>query len=134
MSLADEKLAKFNDEFVIVDTSLLNWPRDKSDDEHPEGDCQDYTKSVRKTIRAALGNWLVWRCWSPQNWKKFPYVPRHAVLWVRGKGWIDSTEREWRASPDPHTRAWPVGTPAILWLVYTVGVFRGWWPAGLGLI
>jgi hypothetical protein len=130
-------LDEFNEHYRVVPTSLLGLPQDLSHAspvEPLQGDCQTYTRTVRKIVGAALCRALVWRCWSPQNWKKFPYVPRHAVLWVKGRGWIDSTEREWRDSPTPHTRCWPVGTPAILWLLYTFGVFRGWWPAGLWLL
>ena len=52
---------------------------------------------------------MLWRCWSPVNGK----VPRHVVLYVRGKGWIDSTVREWRPKPEPHRKAWPVGAPVL---------------------
>ena len=62
------------------------------------------------------GRALMWRAWSPVNGT----VPRHAVLWMRGKGFIDSTDRFWRDGPEPHRRAWPVGAPVLVGLVILV--------------
>ena len=116
-------LARFIAAFRIVPTSLFNWPRDLIRDPKPRGDCQDFAKTVRKSMGVKPWEAVVWRCWSPQN----GLIPRHAVLWVKGHGWIDSTERQWRASPAPHRRAWPVGTPAILAVAFIVGRLWGWW-------
>jgi len=103
-------LDQFNKRFKIVPTSLVGLPRDVSKDEKPTGDCQTYAKSVKAIIGVKFPKAIVWRCWSPINRR----IPRHAVLWVKGKGWIDSTERKWRASPSPHRRAWPVGTVPLV--------------------
>ncbi len=98
---------------------IAPW-RDVSGDAQPKGDCQDFAWSVLilatggklQAIKALLtGKAMIWRCWSPVNGK----VPRHAVLRYRDK-WIDSTVREWRDSPTPHKRAWPVGTPVLIGL------------------
>ncbi|NJM13634.1 MAG: hypothetical protein HC889_18825 [Synechococcaceae cyanobacterium SM1_2_3] len=84
-----------------------------------KGDCQDFAWTVLLietggklqallailTLRA-----MIWRCWSPVNGA----VPRHAALRLRGKGWIDSTEREWRDTVSPHKKAWPAGLPVVL--------------------
>lgn len=90
-----------NARFKIVPTSLLGLPRDLSDhapDDVLEGDCQTYAKTVRGIMAREhrIKPWqaIVWRCWSPQN----GILPRHAVIWVKGYGWIDSTRREWRDS------------------------------------
>jgi hypothetical protein len=118
-------LAEFNKRFRITKTSLLGLPRDLSDtpkDQPVKGDCQDYARTVRKIMDVKPWEAVVWRCWSPQN----GLLPRHAVIWVKGHGWIDSTERKWRDSPKPHRRAWPVGTPAILALAYWAR-WWGWW-------
>ena len=53
-------------------------------------------------------------------------LPRHAVLWVKGRGWIDSTNREWRATPAPHKRAWPVGAPALVGLAVAAKAWGLW--------
>jgi hypothetical protein len=57
------------------------------------------------------------RCWSK------PGLPRHAVLWVFGRGFIDSTTREFRKTPLPCIPAWPVGTPAILGLAWAANLW-----------
>ena len=102
-------LARFVVAFKIIPTSLFGLPRDLSDDPEPRGDCQDFARTVRKIMRVKPWEAVVWRCWSPQN----GLLPRHAVIWVKGHGWIDSTTREWRSSPKPHRRAWPVGAPVL---------------------
>ena len=115
-------LEEFNRRFKIVPTSLLSLPRDLSDkgpDAKLESDCQTYAKTVKRILAVKFPRAIVWRCWSPVNGT----IPRHAVLYVKGKGWIDSTRREWRDSPAPHRRAWPVGTPAIVGLA----VAAKWW-------
>ena len=116
-------LARFNRDFRIKPTSLLGLPRDLSRVEKPRGDCQDYAKTVKAIVGAKFPKAIVWRCWSPQNGR----IPRHAVLWVKGKGWIDSTERKWRDKPAPHKLAWPVGTVPLVAVLAVFGWLRGWW-------
>jgi len=103
--------------------------RDVSQDEEPQGACGTFAWSVLSLEtggnpwRAILtGRAMLWRCWSPVNGK----VPRHACLWLRGNGWIDSTHREWRDNPAPHRRAWPVGTPALVGLAVAAKVIGLW--------
>ncbi len=121
-------LAELNRRFRIVKTGLLSLPRDLSGVPmgHPvTGDCQDYAKTVKRILGVKFPGAVVWRCWSPQNGR----IPRHAVLWVRGRGWIDSTDRTWRDTPAPHRRAWPVGTvPLVAALAFVAGQawVRGW--------
>lgn len=115
-------LAEFNRRFKIVPTSLLGLPRDMSRSDKPEGDCQDFARTVRKIMGVKPWQAVVWRCWSPQN----GILPRHAVLWVKGHGWIDSTVREFRDTPAPHRRAWPVGTPALVGMVVAAKVWGLW--------
>jgi hypothetical protein len=90
--------------------------RNVSRDAKPTGDCQDFAWSVLslatdgKPWRAILtGRAMIWRAHSPVN----RVLPRHAVLWLNGKGWIDSTNREWRATPSPHRLRWPAGLPIL---------------------
>jgi hypothetical protein len=129
MSLTPEQeaaLARFNRRFRIKPTGLLEWPRDLSKHVDPFGDCQDFAKTVKAILGVKFPKAIVWRCWSPQNGR----IPRHAVLWVKGKGYIDSTERKWRDTPAPHRKAWPVGTlPAVAALAFVAGQawLRGWW-------
>ena len=111
--------------FKIVPTSLIGLPRDlsKTPKGQPvEGDCQDFAKTVRAIMGVKPWEAIVWRCWSPQN----GILPRHAVIWVKGYGWIDSTEREWRDSPKPHKRAWPVGTPVLVGLAVAAKAWGLW--------
>ena len=96
-------IQELNRRYKIVPTSLLGLPRDLSDATPGaalQGDCQDYARTVRSIMGVKPWEAVVWRCWSPQN----GILPRHAVIWVKGHGWIDSTEREWRDSPAPHRR------------------------------
>lgn len=111
-------LAEFNRRFRIVPTSLFNLPRDVRDD--PRGDCQDFAKTVARIEGVRFPRAIMIRCWSPEN----GLLPRHAVMWIKGKGFIDSTVREYRKTPWPHIPAWPVGTPAILAAVW---VAKLWW-------
>ena len=90
--------------------------RDVSRDLEPQGACGTFAWSVLnietggKPWKALLtGRAMIWRCWSDKN----RTIPRHAVLWLRGKGWIDSTDRFWRDSPKPNRRAWPMGAPVL---------------------
>lgn len=112
-------LARFIVAFKIVPTSLFGLPRDLSDDPDPRGDCQDFAKTVKRIEGVSFPRAIVIRCWSPQN----GILPRHAVLWVKGKGFIDSTRREYRKWPTPHIPAWPVGTPLIAGLALAAR----WW-------
>lgn len=107
-------------------------------DEAPyEGGCTDFALTVLYTIE---GSW--WKVlWSILTFKaKFYYalsstnraskkkflgiipmkwVPRHTVLWYRGKGYIDSSHSTWREDPAPHKTIWPWPFPwvyfRILW-------------------
>jgi hypothetical protein len=97
-------------------TKPFSLIRNVSRDLEPKGACGTFAWSALhietggKPWQAILtGKAMLWRCWSPVNGK----VPRHAALWVRGKGWIDSTVREWRPKPEPHRKAWPVGFPVL---------------------
>ena len=99
--------------------SVLSPWRDVSLDDEPQGDCQDFALSVLSLEtgghpwRAILtGRAMIWRAQSPVN----GIIPRHAVLWLRGKGWADSTVREWRKTPTPHKLRWPAGAPVLLGL------------------
>lgn len=116
-------LAEFNRRFRIVPTSLIGLPRDLSGvpmGQPVTGDCQDYAKTVKRILGVKFPRAVMVRCWSPQN----GLIPRHAVLWVKGRGWIDSSGREFRRWPLPCVPAWPVGTPAILGAAYAAAQ---WW-------
>lgn len=85
--------------------------RDVSGDLDPRGACGTFAWSVLnietggEPWKALLtGRAMIWRCWSEKN----RAVPRHAVLYVEGKGWIDSTDRSWRPDPGPNRKAWPM--------------------------
>lgn len=123
-----EKLAHFNRVFKIVPTSLFNVPRSKAGDTKPGGDCQDYGKSIKDILDVSFPKAIMVRCYSKEN-LKFPFLPRHAVLWVKGLGFIDSTRREFRKTPWPHLPVWPVGAPLIGGIVWSVGFWNGWWGA-----
>lgn len=100
------------------------------------GNCQDYAWTTLKhnvggTMNALIALFtfkaMILRARSPSNhW----WWPRHAVLKYKGQ-WIDSTEREWRASPEPHKPLWPaLPAPitialvaALSWLLLTGQVF-----------
>ena len=117
--------------FKVVPTKLLGLPKDKSDvapGMPVNGDCQDYAKTSKKVLGLKWYQAMQIRCWSPLNRKKFPYLPRHAVLWVFGQGFLDSTDRDLRKSPLPHWPLWPVGTPFIAFVVWQIGIDLGlWW-------
>ena len=115
-------LARFVVAFKIIPTSLFGLPRDMSDDPEPRGDCQDFAKTVKRIEGVKFPKAIVIRGWSPLNWKP-PFLPRHAVLWVKGKGFIDSTRREYRKWPWPHIPAWPVGAPVVLGVAWAAK----WW-------
>lgn len=128
--MTEMTLEHLNEKFEIVDTPIIDWPKDLSSkplDAPLEGDCKTYARTVRNILKCDPWAAIVWQCWSEQNRSRFPYLPRHAVIWVKGRGWIDSTTREFRRTPAPCWRLWPVGTPVTLWLIYTFGVFKGWW-------
>lgn len=107
-------------------TKPFSLIRNVSRDLEPKGACGTFAWSVLhietggKPWQAILtGKAMLWRCKSPVN----KAVPRHVVLWVRGKGWIDSTDRFWRDSPAPNKLWWPVGAPVIVGLA----VAARWW-------
>ncbi len=107
---------------------LAPW-KNVSRDPEPQGDCQDFAWSVLhietggKPWRHILtGRAMLWRSKSPVN----GFLPRHAVLWVKGRGWIDSTDRFWRYSPKPHKRAWPVGAPVLVGMAMAAKAWGLW--------
>jgi len=115
--------------FRIVPTSLIDLPLDLSGTPATKpvtGDCQDYARTAKKALGLKWHQAIMIRCWSPQNWKP-PFLPRHAVLWVFGRGFIDSTYREFRRTPLPCIPIWPVGSPLILAATHAIGVWQGWW-------
>ena len=105
--------------------------RDASRDLEPQGACGTFAWSVLnietggKPWRAILaGKAMLWRCKSPANGA----VPRHMLLWMRGKGYIDSSDRFWRDSPAPNRLRWPAGAPvivALVWAAKTAVLFKG---------
>lgn len=123
--------ASFIAAFTYERGPLLQPWRDLS--ANPRGDCESFAWTVLKleaggtvpAIKALLKrDAAIWRCWSPVNGA----LPRHAVLRIGGQ-WIDSTNREWRDSPAPHRRAWPVGTvpvAAALAVIAGQAWLRGW--------
>jgi hypothetical protein len=111
-----DHIAAFARAFRYRGGSIFAPWRNVSRDEKPTGDCQDFAWSILslatdgKPWRAILtGRAMIWRAHSPVN----PFLPRHAVLWVKGRGWIDSTTRNWRATPMPNKLRWPVGLPIL---------------------
>jgi len=105
--------------------SILSPWRDVSRDAEPQGDCQDLAFSVLcleagGKLRALLAmltfRAVIWRAYSPVNGA----IPRHAVLWLRGKGYIDSTDRFWRPSPKPHRPVYPAGLPVLVALAFLI--------------
>lgn len=109
--------------------SVLSLWRNVSRDLEPRGDCQDFAWSVLhietggKPWRAILlGRAMIWRAHSPVN----GVLPRHALLWLKGKGYIDSSDRFWRDSPKPNGLRWPAGLPLILAAGFMALMWRGW--------
>lgn len=105
--------------------SILSPWRDVSRDAEPSGDCQDLCWSVLcleagGKLRALLAmltfRAVIWRAYSPVNGA----IPRHAILWLRGKGYIDSSDRYWRPSPKPHRPVYPAGLPVLLALAFLI--------------
>lgn len=116
-------LDEFNKRFRIVPTSLFGLPRDLSQTplgQPVTGDCQTFAKTVKRILGVKFPRAVVIRCWSK------PGLPRHAVLWVKGRGFIDSSTRHFRKTPWPCIPAWPVGTPAIVGLAWAAKMW-GWW-------
>lgn len=114
----------FNRLFRYHRGGLLEPWRDLRD--YPRGDCQSYAWTVLLIETGSPANALlamltlramIWRAQSPVN----GIIPRHAVLYLRGKGWIDSTNREWRDSPRPHRLRWPAGAPVVAALAMAWG-------------
>lgn len=128
MPTTAERLAWFNKHYKIVDTDLLELPEDLSDfDENAvlQGDCQTYGKTVKNIVGAKFPRAIMFRCFSTTSNPK--WLPRHAVLWVKGMGWIDSSNRKWRNSPLPNCwPIWPVAFPIIAFTVYSIAVWFGW--------
>ncbi len=121
-SLAEREAAldRFKRAFHIIDTSLFHMPRDRSGSDDPRGDCQDFAKTVKRILGVKFPRAVVIRCWSK------PGLPRHAVLWVKGRGCIDSTTRHFRKTPWPCVPAWPVGAPAIVGLAVAAKLWGMW--------
>jgi hypothetical protein len=107
----DEFLRKYKYKKTIV--FLLGW---KNIERAPyEGNCTDFAWTVALleagsvwklvwwtlTLRAVF-----WLTWSEKN----TVAPRHTILYVRGKGYIDSTYRYWRPNAI-HTRVLPLLPP-----------------------
>ena len=115
----------FASAFRYKRTKPFSVIRNVSRDLEPQGACGTFAWSVLhietggKPWQAIFtGKAMLWRAWSPVNGK----APRHVVLWVRGKGWIDSTDRYWRDEP-LNRRAWPVGLPVVLGVAWAAK----WW-------
>lgn len=114
-------------------TFIDGWQRiDSSNpDDYTFGDCDDFALTV---LILETGGWLnaiwalitfravFWLTHSPSN----KWVPRHIVLHYRPKGWIDSTNREWRDTPTPHKRRLP--------LLWPWSLFRMLWGAAIKMI
>lgn len=122
MSMTTEQLARA---FRYRKGSILSPWRDVSRDAEPQGDCQDLAFSVLcleagGKLRALLAmltfRAVIWRAYSPVNGA----IPRHAVLYLRGKGYIDSSDRYWRPSPKPHRPVYPAGLPVLLALAFLI--------------
>lgn len=131
-----ERLAWFNKHYRIVDTGLLELPDDLSDFDEDQmgaaqppvwlaGDCQTYGKTVKNIVGAKFPKAIMFRCFSTTSNPR--WLPRHAVLWVKGFGWIDSSNRKWRNSPLPNCwPIWPVGFPIIAFTIYSIASWFGW--------
>jgi hypothetical protein len=126
--MQEKRLAWFNRAYKIIDTGLLELPEDLSDfdeDAELEGDCQTYCRTVKNIVGAKFA--VTFRCFSTTSNPR--WLPRHAVLWVKGMGWIDSSNRKWRNSPLPNCiPIWPVGFPLIVFTIYSVAVWYGYYP------
>jgi len=132
-----ERLAWFNKHYKIVDTGLLELPDDLSDFDEDQmntaeppdwlkGDCQTYGRTVKNIVGAKFPKAIMFRCFSTTSNPR--WLPRHAVLWVKGRGWIDSSNRKWRNSPLPNCiPIWPVGFPLIVFTIYTVAAWFGYY-------
>lgn len=123
-------LDHLNAHYKVVDTPPTDWPDDLSNAEPVDplqGDCQTYGRTVKGIEGVEFPRAIMVRCWSPQNFRRFPFVPRHAVMFIWGKGFIDSTVRKYRWTPLPHIPAWPVGSLFVVAGVQ-IGEGMGWWP------
>lgn len=140
MATIEERLKWFNKHYKIVPTGLLELPRDLSDFDEDQmdeaeppdwlkGDCQTYGKTVKNIVGAEFPRAIVFRCFSTTSNPR--WAPRHAVLWVYRKGWIDSSNRKWRNSPLPNCfPIWPVGFPLIAFILHSAALWFGWIPYG----
>ena len=99
-----EKGVTFIDGWQIVDES---------------GDCDDFAVSVAIREVGSLRKflWLLitfrimfWLVKSPSN----TIIPRHTIVWIKGKGYMDSSNRRWRVSPTPHFRIIPLLFPWVI--------------------
>lgn len=133
----ERRLEVFNKHFKIVDTPLTDLPKDLSNfnidavldgEIKLTGDCQTYGKTVKNIVGASFPRAIMFRCFSTTSNPR--WLPRHAVLWVKGKGWIDSSNRKWRNSPLPNCwPIWPVTFPAVAFVVYSAAYYYGWLPS-----
>lgn len=107
--------------------TLLNLFRYKSDDGYDdwefmeeeagvlEGDCEDFalTAALWLADNSLLQFWIdiflfrsvIWFCKTSDG-------TGHAMLWRRGKGWIDNIHPQWRDRPI-HTRWFPYWGPLL---------------------
>lgn len=124
---------EFIDKFVYTKGVVFidGWQRIDKGDGPYKGDCDDFALTV---LILTEGGWLkalwalltfqamFWLVKSPVN----GFIPRHAALWHRKYGWIDSTNREWRDTAEPHSKRLP--------LVFPWAYFRILWGFTLGRI
>lgn len=90
------------------------------------GDCNDFALSV---LLLECDGWLrsiwmiitmravFWLVRSPSNIRSESFS-KHIALWHHKKGWIDSTNRKWRSSVNPHQKRIPLLFPWVLFRVF----------------
>ena len=79
------------------------------------GDCEDFAYTVLWLMagRSWLKFWwLVVSCQAVLWFVKTQYGEGHAVLWMRGHGWIDCNHREWSATPH-YKKVFPYIAPSL---------------------
>ena len=108
---------QFFNEFIYKKTKLDGW---RIIDKSLEGTCEDFALTTLYILEDK--NWfkvfwavctfkaIFWLVHSPSN----KLIPRHTILYYRGKGWVGSTYREWRPSPAPHKLRLPLLLPWVL--------------------